>query len=116
MRCTLWVVTLVVLALITTSPTNAFIDCNDVIGRILECSRFVMNQTNTLSKECCDGVEDLARVSEAASQMDRQLICDCFWRLARFWPFDSDLVRDLPDMCPLKSDFAIDPDADCTQP
>ncbi|KAK2992220.1 hypothetical protein RJ640_005707 [Escallonia rubra] len=114
MGCTLWVVTLVVLALITTSPTNAVIQCNDAIGRIIECRPFVTGEATTPSAECCAGAKDLDKIA-AASQPDRQAICECFKSAAQSLPVNIAKARELPDLCDLNSGITIDPDIDCSQ-
>ncbi|KAK2992218.1 hypothetical protein RJ640_005705 [Escallonia rubra] len=114
MGCTLWVITLLVLALITTSPTNAVIGCNDLLERIFACSAFVSGGSNSPSAECCAALQDLDSMAEA-SQPERQAICKCFQGINKFYRYFIPRASDLIELCDLESNISIDADVDCSQ-
>ncbi|KAK3036967.1 LOW QUALITY PROTEIN: hypothetical protein RJ639_030932 [Escallonia herrerae] len=104
MGCTLWVVTLVVLALITTGLTNAVIQCNDAIGRIFDCRPFVTGEATTPSAACCAGEKDLDRIAAASRTARRfarassppQSRCLSILRKAGSFPNFAILISALP--------------------
>ncbi|KAK3036961.1 hypothetical protein RJ639_030926 [Escallonia herrerae] len=114
MGCTLWVVTLLVLALITASPSNAVMQCNDAMQRILACQTFVMGGATRPSAQCCAGAQYLDSIA-AASQPDRQAICECFKSAAQSLPVNVGKARELPELCNLDSGITIDPNVDCSK-
>ncbi|KAJ8556337.1 hypothetical protein K7X08_023095 [Anisodus acutangulus] len=106
--------TLLALALIL-GQTNAAIQCGtDVIPKVISCESFMIGQAPTPSKDCCVGLQSLAKTA-AASQPDRKAICTCLAAAMKPFPVDFKKAKKLPVLCHFTPFVPIEPNPDCSK-
>ncbi|XP_060204035.1 non-specific lipid-transfer protein A-like [Lycium barbarum] len=106
--------TLFGLALIV-GQTNATIQCGtDVMPKVMSCGSYMVGPAPTPSKECCVGLQDLAKIA-AASQPDRKAICTCITAAMKTVPVDFEKAKKLPDLCHFKPFMPLDRNPDCSK-
>ncbi|KAK4439377.1 hypothetical protein Salat_0272600 [Sesamum alatum] len=106
-----WLVAVVFLALVVGRGT-AEVQCSDAVSQLLPCEGFLLGGDTAPSAGCCVSVQSLANIA-AASQSDRKALCQCFKDTAKTFPINLDNARQLPQLCHVNINVAIDPSVNC---
>ncbi|KAK3036962.1 hypothetical protein RJ639_030927 [Escallonia herrerae] len=99
MGCSMWVLGLLVLALVSNQAANA-ISCQEGLTNLLPCQPFLLG-AGGITVPCCQGAQALNL--RATSSLDRKNLCECFKRAAPAMGVQVERARQLPLLCKIKT-------------
>ncbi|XP_042489636.1 non-specific lipid-transfer protein A-like [Macadamia integrifolia] len=107
-----WVLSLLVVAFMMVSQEVNCISCGDAVSALIPCGSFLMGEGPPKpSDQCCSSAQALNKM--ASTHASRVAVCECFKSSGPSFGVKPARVKQLPSLCKLKLNLAINQNTNC---